>query len=518
MKKILCSFLVLLLSIFLCSFAENEEITPLSSDTFYATLENENDILNELNNNYSDYNIFSEEKLISTKAISNAEPLNVKSIYSNRFNKTEIDVALANSTSISSYGGCGPIAMIGILDYFATYLGYNEIMDNSNDYNTRINLATKVFNTVPTYEIGFDEKSTFTNPLDYVSSFNLLMNEFNLHDTIIAKNDIGIIVDTELDILKESINEGIPVTIYTGFVNSTNFAKHYFVCFGYKEYVLFHKETNERLVKTYLLCHTNGSEDFVYCDADILDETQSGIIYYEIKYNTHTAMASDFKEEFINHDTNQGQYFYDPKTELVSTNSNYIFNTNRLRCSYIEDKYLVLSANRSGVKEAYLEFEVENEIRALEFNMGLWSGKENFNTGDIIRVDYYDSTWKPYLNYDYKTLTVSKDNLKTYKVIFPKGITKFRIYVKCNTLITADRNKGRLVLDNIIFKEKHQHIHEYTYKGINSKTHKGVCECGKEITGRHAILSSETSKRYVLCYYCKYSLDLTKDVVMIIYV
>lgn len=163
-----------------------------------------------------------------------------------------------------------------------------------------------------------------------------------------------------------------------------------------------------------LFCHTNGSKESVYCDADILDETQSGIIYYEIKYNTHTAMASDFKEEFINHDTNQGQYFYDPKTELVSTNSNYIFNTNRLRCSYIEDKYLVLSANRSGVKEAYLEFEVENKIRALEFNMGLWSGKE--------------------------------------------------------------------------------------------------------ITGRHAILSSETSKRYVLCCYCKYSLDLTKDVMMIIYV
>ncbi len=100
-----------------------------------------------------------------------------------------------------------------------------------------------------------------------------------------------------------------------------------------------------------LFCHTNGSEDFVYCDADILGELQSGIIYYEIKYNTYTAMASDFKEGFINHDTNQVQYFYDPKTELVSTNSNYIFNTNRLRCSYIEDKYLVLSANRSGVKE-----------------------------------------------------------------------------------------------------------------------------------------------------------------------
>ena len=218
--------------------------------------------------------------------------------------------------------------------------------------------------------------------------------------------------------------------------------------------IMYYFIRKQRLDKTYLLCHTNfDNGEALYCDADILNELQCGIICYDIKYNLTNIKASDFSEEFINHDTGLGQYFFDSREEMVNTSTGYSFNTSRLRCSYIENKYLVLSANRQGAGEAYLEFELDNAIRALELDMCLWSGMENFSSGDIIRIDYYDEGWQKHISYDYNKMSTSKDLLERYKIVFPQEVTKFRIYVKCNSLVSSDRNKGRLVIDNIILKK-----------------------------------------------------------------
>ena len=411
--------------------------------------------------------------------------------------------------------------MIGIFDYLSTVLGYNEIISNPNDPNVRINFATKIFNEVPTIEVGLSgEKGTLILPGTYEKYFNKLLDEFNLSGKIKATNHLNMNNDSEIEYLKESINNGLPVTIYAGFINSKYFSEHYFVCYGYVDYVLYHKETKERLDKTFLLCHTNVSYgDGLYCDADILKEIQCGIVCYDILYdNEEMIIASDFSGEFINHSTNQGQYFYDEIEEGVTTSSGYVFNTKRLRCSYIEQQYLVLSANRSGAGEAYLEFILDDDIRAIEFDMGLWSGLEGFSLNDIISVEYYDNSYIRHMTYDYQKLNNNKDNLAHYKIIFPKEINRFRIYVKCNTIVQIDRNKGRVVLDNIKLKGNKPHIHNYLYTSIDSKSHRGICNgCGDIVVTRHAILASQSGSRYVNCYVCGYLLDLSKDIAFIIY-
>lgn len=79
------------------------------------------------------------------------------------------------------------------------------------------------------------------------------------------------------------------------------------------------------------------------------------LITYNINYaNSYTIRVSDFAEEFVNSDGG-GQYFFYNKEASVTTANGRTLQTNRKRCSYIENQYLVLSPNRENAGEAYLE-------------------------------------------------------------------------------------------------------------------------------------------------------------------
>lgn len=99
---------------------------------------------NYLNDNFSDYHwIRDDERCALTSDVSNRIPIEMQSIY---FPKEDIDRAIAASgvENRTDYGGCGPIASLGIMDYFARYLGYDEIMDNPTDSDKRVILASEV--------------------------------------------------------------------------------------------------------------------------------------------------------------------------------------------------------------------------------------------------------------------------------------------------------------------------------------------------------------------------------------
>ena len=80
-------------------------------------------------------------------------------------------------------------------------------------------------------------------------------------------------------------------------------------------------------------------------DSDLLSVLTSGVIYYEVKDNNQLIRPNDFSKEFVN-GNGQGQYYFYDKTADIITSDGFNFGTKRLRCGYIEDKYLVLSANR----------------------------------------------------------------------------------------------------------------------------------------------------------------------------
>lgn len=152
----------------LASFTnDTNEVVPMSSGTNYESI-SKDALYDKVSSIYSEYNIFGELNEIEVADTTGENPQNVNGD-SSRFNGTEIDIAVEKSTTISTYGGCGPIAMIGICDYLSAVLGYTEILSNPYDYNTRIDFATKIFNEVPTMEVGMPgEKNTLILPGTYV--------------------------------------------------------------------------------------------------------------------------------------------------------------------------------------------------------------------------------------------------------------------------------------------------------------------------------------------------------------
>lgn len=66
------------------------------------------------------------------------------------FPSSDIETAVHTSGIESCYGGCGPIAMIGILDYFSRYRNYTSIMNDPTNSADRTQLAYDVFKATPT--------------------------------------------------------------------------------------------------------------------------------------------------------------------------------------------------------------------------------------------------------------------------------------------------------------------------------------------------------------------------------
>ena len=96
----------------------------------------------------------------SVKSVTGDYPIEMQS---SDFTTYEILQALSRTTSNSTYGGCGPIAMMGIMHYFSSTLGYSEIINNPKDSAQRIELAYDVLSNTPTTEVGFvGDKGTFT--------------------------------------------------------------------------------------------------------------------------------------------------------------------------------------------------------------------------------------------------------------------------------------------------------------------------------------------------------------------
>ena len=384
-----------------------------------------------------------------TSDVSNAIPLNMKGP---SFPSADFDEAVRRSGISSSYGGCGSIAMVGILDYFARYLGYNTIIKDPYDQEDRIRLVTDVFMETKQWNLG---SNTIVFPEDYKKSANILLRKYGL-DSIISTNYKGTLLfggkkEDLLKIIVDNIDKGLPVTMYTGLRSGKGeFAEHYTNIYGYEKYIGF--DNNGKFVEKYLLeARLNWSyyDGRYFCDDNILDTGMMGIIYYDVKYNkSHTIKASDFSTNFVN-GNGQGQYFFYNKSALITTASGYSFNTNRLRCSYIENRYLVLSSNRNDVIDAYLEFKLPNEVHQLTFNSSLWSGIEGITSSSKFSIQILnDGVWQDHVEYDISKMSTQKSVQDTNIVLFKKGISNIRFYVK-HVSPSGVQNKGRIVLDNI---------------------------------------------------------------------
>lgn len=359
----------------------------------------------------------------------------------------------------TEYGGCGPIAVIGVFDYLARTFGYKEIMNNPTNREDRVALAKEVFLTIPS--ITLDSDSTFAFPAALSAGFEQIAKKHNLSMNAYEKTSLfggNKVKDEFIDVIKERIDAGIPVTLCVGATNTNkgDFAGHCVTVFSYETWVGTDKETGERVFHTMFGTRLNsGSNRIYYASEDLLAKKMVSLVFYSITYQNYQEIkASDFATAFVN-SNGQGQYFNTENEAEITLSNGYKFNTARLRCSYIENQYLVMSgirkSNDASYKgEAYLEFHMNDNIKMIEFDIGLWSNKEGFlnSENETVTVEcLVNGVWVKRKVFKPSDLSFLKDSPLRYRVYLKEG-TAFRFVVNI-TPKASDRNKGRVVLDNI---------------------------------------------------------------------
>lgn len=412
-------------------------------------------IVNNLVSNNPDYQ-WSSSGVHKTNQISNGIPV---SVYGNTFyDEYEIREAIRESGIPSLYGGCGPIALIGILDYFSRTLGYSEIIDNPYSSDERIQLAVDVFEEVRTYELGFGSNQTLTFPDGLKDGFNNLINSYGLSDYLSATCRIKVVPffqNVFWDAIVENIDSGLPVTLMVAFssVIGRPCGEHCTNVFGYETLIGYNQTTGETIEKQYLIVRVNwpGYESEYYCDAEVLAQPFVSLIEYQINY-THdfSATAVDFANDFVNSNGN-GQYFYYNIPATIYLDENTRFNTNRLRCSYIENQYIVLSPKRLNAGTAYLEFGTFSATQKFSFTASMWGPLED-HENEIFKLQYYkNSQWLNHISINLSVLSKNKENPDSFTVLFPRSTHQFR-FLATHSNPVGERNRGRIVLDNFNFE------------------------------------------------------------------
>lgn len=405
-----------------------------------------------LDSNYSDYTWnLNLEKSCSIIDVSGSAPINLNE---KQYYKDSIYHAIDYLDLSTSYGGCGNIAMIGILDYFSRGLNYFQIINDVESTIQKNQLCIDVLGNTETHQFG---DLTWTFPFDYSASFNNLIDSYFLGDRISSTwlvNFLNLNTNILKETLKTQIQKGLPVTIYTfDCPQYGSFSNHYSNIFAYETWT--GSDGNNEIELTFLKGRINNRDDYnndlsYYCNIDILEGNYCGIITYDFINENNQLMPDSFFSQFVNNN-NQGQYFYYEKSEVIDPEEeNYKWiNTKRLRCSYIENEYLVLSPKRNGAGTAYLEIEFQSIINYLSFDIGIWGYNEDTANQDF-KIQYYEnSSWNNHIEIGLGTISPkNKDFLTNKKIRFKQNIRKFRFITNHNNP-NGDSNKGRIVLDNI---------------------------------------------------------------------
>ena len=386
-----------------------------------------------------------------TKKQTPYKPVEVQSA---NFPESDIQAAIAKSGVESSYGGCGPIAMMGIMDYFARYLGYTSIMNDPTNSSDRISLAYQILLNTPTMEwfstYSGGDKTTITFPSNYIKGFKTLMENIYHLDEQIVPDETGNIFtskSTKINKIIQSIDNGIPATVYVSGGGDGDFGDHYVNVYNYEIWEGLDSYGNT-IRQTIFNTRVNWGRDYDYhMDSDVLSTSFSGVIYYTVKYDNQLIRPSDFAKDFVN-GSGQGQYFFYEKTADITTANGFKFGTTRLRCGYIEDQYLVLSANREGAGLAYLEMNFDIDIRAINFDIARWSSKEGIIS--YVKLLYKDENgaWQEQYDFSPTSITTAKDYFDNYYMSFPVPTKSIKFEVYC-IAPTGDTNKGRIVLGDM---------------------------------------------------------------------
>lgn len=553
MKKI---FLAIIIPIITALIIIINQATILANDVQMENIGNNAGTISELNQNIGnatgdkiiniqdylnskntyDVNTLVKRESHSTAEVTNGIPINMQG---NEFPESEVLTAVDLSTTDSSYGGCGPIALIGMMHYLSKNMGYSEILNNPTNSTERIRLAREVFDNVLTDTLF---GSTLALPSNMVAGFNNLIAYYGLSSYLNANYEFDRSSDKKqeyINIIKEQIKKGMPIIVGFGDLPSNQqsgnsaFAWHYVNIYGYEIWEVENTSKGVTEEKMFIKARLNFSgnfsvkgqsysydDDIIYADADILGASICTLIWVDITYDYNkTFTADDFASKFVDESTGQESFVTTPKSAIVDK-ENYSISTKRLRCTYSNTKDILLSTNHIGSEEAFLEFKLNNEIRGLDFNIGLYSKNDNYNSilinFQIAKLDKNGNiVWYDYKDFNILDLPAKSEGLKKVRFVFNNGIFRFRIFVN-NPYPTSTEDSGKIVLNNFIFKyDEKNTIHNHSYKYTRTSTrHTGNCICGETTEGTHVIRSGASTGRFAACIECGYLVDTGKDVII----
>lgn len=200
-----------------------------------------------------------------------------------------------------------------------------------------------------------------------------------------------------------------------------------------------------------------------------LNENQSIYIrvrgYNWLKQNSYSFKASK-EDDFVSYSANAddfssfvnasggGQYFFYEVSENIVLDEGLTIDTLRLRSSYIENEYLVLSAFRANAGTAFLELNFDEKIKSIGFDIGLWSSIEQITSSNstvLLQYKDYNGNWVNIIDFMKVGMYKSKTDLENYYIPLERyDSSSLRFIVTANNP-SGDRNKGRVVLDNFEF-------------------------------------------------------------------
>lgn len=190
-------------------------------------------------------------------------------------------------------------------------------------------------------------------------------------------------------------------------------------------------------------CGVNTKKDFIGMSYVLINQSVGGSTSGGIRTTQHVKISPD------NYGFD-GEYHFSEIEQGVTTHSGEIVNTKRLRCGFISNTYLALSAKRNNAGLAYLEYETTSNIYGIKYDMGLWSAEESLILNSSIRLEAKDNfgQWQVIRVFNPKQMSTDKDNLLTYFDILPYNTKSFRFIVETNQ-VQNENNRGRIVIGDI---------------------------------------------------------------------
>ncbi len=127
-------------------------------------------------------------------------------------------------------------------------------------------------------------------------------------------------------------------------------------------------------------------------------------------------------------------------------------STDRLRCGYIENSYVVLSPRRENAGRAYFEMSFDKAVYSFMYRACMWSASEGLDGLAVIQTKDANGTWTTLKDIPVSSLKTKANGSTMFVEKTSSGIYGLRF--ETTATATGDRNKGRLCIDDIVFSTK----------------------------------------------------------------